>query len=247
MGEDKKPTTQNIHKGHREKVKQRYYEAGIQGMAPHNILEFLLFFGIPYKDTNPIAHELIERFGSLSGVLEAKHSDLLQVKDMTDNAACLITLLLPVFRIYTEDVAQKELKFENTDEVAKYLRNKYIDCKNRERVYVLAFDGSGYLINYRLISEGDVRSSNINLRELASFLLETSAVSAVISHNHPHGVASPSCEDINVTKMLAELFALLSINLHDHIIIGDDTYFSMRNSPRFAHIFYGIKPLEDDE
>ena len=93
---DVKTEKSNIHNGHRKKVKERYYANGLKGMPPHNILEMLLFFGIPYKDTNPIAHDLIDRFGSLSAVLEAKHSDLLSVKGMTENAACLITMILPL-------------------------------------------------------------------------------------------------------------------------------------------------------
>ncbi len=240
MSNSDKDQKKNLHKGHRQKVKKRFLEAGLNGMAEHNILEFLLFFGIPYRDTNDIAHNLMEYFGSFSKVLEASHSDLLKVEGMTDNAAYLITLLLPVFRRYTEDIEDGKLKFEGVDEAVRFLRKLYIDCKNRERVYALALDASGRLINYRMLNEGDIRSSNINLRDLASFLLETSAVSVIISHNHPHGVASPSCDDINVTKTLAELIMLLNVDFHDHIIIGDTTHFSMRNSPRFAHIFYGI-------
>ena len=100
---DVKTEKSNIHNGHRKKVKERYYANGLKGMPPHNILEMLLFFGIPYKDTNPIAHDLIDRFGSLSAVLEAKHSDLLSVKGMTENAACLITMILPLYKRYYQE------------------------------------------------------------------------------------------------------------------------------------------------
>ena len=101
----------NIHKGHREKVKQRYYEAGLNSMPDHNILEMLLFFGIPYKDTNEMAHELIARFGSFSGVLEADVKDLVTVKGMTENAAFLITMILPLYKRYMEDISSRKPEF----------------------------------------------------------------------------------------------------------------------------------------
>ena len=80
----------NVHKGHRQKVKNRYIQTGFEGMADHNILELLLFFGIPYKDTNPISHELMDTFGSLSAVFQASVAELKSVKGMTENAACSI-------------------------------------------------------------------------------------------------------------------------------------------------------------
>lgn len=91
MGETVKKTEKNDnpHKGHRIKVRNRYYETGFNGMADHNVLEMLLFFGIPFKDTNELAHDLIARFGSFSAVLEADVKDLVSVKGMTENAACL--------------------------------------------------------------------------------------------------------------------------------------------------------------
>lgn len=239
MSNDGKAANKNLHKGHREKVKKRFRETGINGMFDHNILELLLFFGIPYRDTNEMAHRLIDHFGSFAGVLEAKHSDLLKIEGMTDNAACLITLLLPVFRRYAENVAERQLYFKSVEDTVNFLRCKFLDCKNRERVYAIAFDASGCFLNCKLISEGDIRSSDINLRELAAFLLETNAVSVVISHNHPHGIAAPSYDDINVTKTLVTFLSLLNVDFYDHIIIGDSAHFSMRNSPRFAHIFYG--------
>lgn len=246
MGEDKKEVKKNIHKGHREKVKQSFFEVGLNGMAPHNILELLLFFGIPYKDTNPIAHDLIERFGSLSSVLEAKKSDLLQIKGMTENAACLLMMVLPLYRKYAEDVVGRCPKFSDIDETVDFLRLLYLDCNNKERVYALCFDASGYLINYRMLSEGDINSASVDLRNLAAFLLETNAASVLISHNHPHGLTSPSLDDINVTKNLRDFLLMLKVKFDDHIIVGDNSYFSMAKSYRFAHIFYNIDPIVEE-
>lgn len=236
---DKK--NENIHKGHRIKVRNKFYESGFSGMASHNILEILLFFGIPYKDTNPIAHDLINRFGSLSAVLEAKRTDLMQIKGMTENAACLLTMILPLYRKYSEDLIARKRTFNSVKETADFLRTLYIDNNNNERVYVLCFDANNNLVTFRMLNEGDIRSSSVDLRKLASIILETNAASVVISHNHPHGVSLPSSEDIVVTKDIVSLLATLKVKLNDHIIVTDTDYFSMAGSTRFAHIFLNIE------
>ncbi len=231
----------NIHKDHRKKVREKFYECGFQGMASHNILEMLLFFGIPYKDTNSMAHELIEKFGSLSGVFEAKRSDLLQIKGMTENAACLISMILPLYRKYSEDLGKRRKTFSNTKEIVDFLQPLYLDNNNIERVYVLCFDSKGSLITYRMINEGDINSSDFDYRKISALVLETNAASVIVSHNHPHGIASPSLQDIEVTKSLFRFLLTLKVKLEDHLIITDDEYFSMAKSSRFAHIFMNIQ------
>lgn len=240
MSESNKSEKKNIHKGHREKVRQKFYECGLQGMAEHNILEFLLFFGIPYKDTNQMAHELIEHFGSISAVLEAKRTDLMKIKGMTENAACLITMILPLYRKYSEDLISRRKTFEDTKDIVDFLRTLYIDNNNNERVYVLCFDASNHMTTYRMLNEGDIKSSSFDIRKLVSIVLETNAASITISHNHPHGVATPSCDDINATKGISSIMYTLKVKFNDHIIITDDSYFSMAKSIRFAHIFLNI-------
>lgn len=245
MAEDKKEN-KNIHRNHRQKVRKKFYDAGFKGMAPHNVLEMLLFFGIPYKDTNPIAHELIERFGSLSGVFEADMAELQSIKGMTENAACLITMMLPLYKQYSEDLFRRNPTFGSLGEIVDFLRRLYIDKVNNECIYVLCFDAKDSLITYRVLSEGDISSSAVDYRKLASIVLETKASSVIISHNHPHGIALPSKDDIDATKFLIPFMETLKVKVKDHIILTDDSHFSMANSPRYVHIFYGFNdPLGD--
>ncbi len=247
MAEDKKGS-KNIHRNHRQKVREKFYETGFKGMSPHNVLEMLLFFGIPYKDTNPIAHELINRFGSLSAVFEASQTELQSIKGMTENAACLITMMLPLYKQYTEDLFKRNPTFNDSAEAVDFLRKLYIDKTNIESIYVLCFDGKDSLITYRVLSEGDINSSTVDYRKLASIVLETKAASVIISHNHPHGIALPSKADIDATMDMLSFLETLKVKLKDHIILADDSHFSMVNSPRFVHIFYGItNDIFDDE
>ncbi len=237
MADAKKEKSTNIHRNHRQKVREKYYASGFRGMAAHNVLEMLLFFGIPYKDTNPIAHDLIDRFGSLPAVFEASRTDLLQIKGMTENAACLITMILPLYQKYSQELLKRRPKFKNIDETAAFLRTLYLDNNNVERVYVLCFDANDTLITYRMIGEGDVSSSSFDMRKLASAVLETNAASVVLSHNHPHGIAVPSPQDGIATSSISILLRTLNVRFSDHIIVTDKNHFSMRNSPRFVEYF----------
>ena len=240
MPAEKKEKT-NIHRNHRQKVREKYYASGFCGMASHNILEMLLFFGIPYKDTNPIAHELIDRFGSLSAVFEADRTDLMQIKGMTENAACLITMILPLYQKYSHELVKRRPRFKNLKETADFLRTLYLDNNNIERVFLLCFDANNSLITYRMIGEGDVSSSNFDMRKLASAVLETNAASVILSHNHPHGIAAPSFQDGEATVAIAALLNNFNVKFSDHIIVTDKDYFSMANSPRFVRYFYNFE------
>ncbi len=232
----------NIHKGHREKIKQRYYEVGLGSMPDHNILEMLLFFGIPQRDTNPIAHELIDRFGSFSGVLEASVTELKSVKGMTESAACLLTMFLPVYKRYVSDLRKKKLQFKDAKEIADYLRPLYLDTNN-ERIYALCFDLQDRLIACRVVSDGDIDSSVFDPRKLATIVLEVKAKKVMLSHNHPNGTLTPSEGDSKITQYAFDLLRLLKVQLTDHIIVTDTSYFSMIKSPSHIHLFYGAEPL----
>jgi len=254
MAENKENTSTkkvNPHKGHREKVRNRYYETGFSGMADHNVLEMLLFFGIPYKDTNEIAHELISRFGNFSGVLEADAKDLASVKGMTENAACLITMILPLYKRYMENICSRKSNFESKEELSVFIRSLYLDTSD-ERLYALAYDASRRFIGFKNIGDGDINSSRADIRKLTSFALETKAASIILSHNHPHGITVPSRDDIECTKYIYKILNALKVELLDHIIVNETDYISMAETLRYTYIFSGIEqsPFEkeiDDE
>jgi len=232
----------NIHKGHRQKVKNRYIETGFDGMADHNILELLLFFGIPYKDTNPIAHDLIETFGSFSGVLKADIADLKSVKGMTENAACLINMILPLYSRYSDDVISERPTLTETAEIVSFMRPKFLDTTN-ERAYALCFDHNHFLIALKKLSDGDVNSTLFDMRKLASAVLETKASGVILVHNHPNGIPLPSNADVEQTKRAFELLESLKVRLLDHVIISQEGHCSMISVLKFSHLFYGVDPL----
>lgn len=237
----------NIHKDHRKKVKDRFFECGFTGMPDHNVLEAILFLGIPQKDTNPIAHELIDTFGSFSGVLEAKKSDLLKIKGMTESAAFAIMSYLPVNRRYIESLQKKKPVFETKDEIVDFLRPLFFEKSTIERAFVLCFDSKNRMIACRNICDGDISSALFDVRELTRVVLEVNAQKIIVAHSHPHGVALPSREDISTTKLIYEMMKFIKVHLDDHLIVTDTGYMSMAKSRHYTHIFHGLEPINFDE
>lgn len=227
---------ENIHKGHRQKLKNQFYEAGLDHMPDHVVLEMLLFFGIPYKDTNPIAHELINSFGSFAGVLRADLDDLKNIKGMTENAACLIKMMLPVFNRYSESLASKTPKLQSPKEIVDYIRQKFNGTYN-EIVYALCFDSEHDLISVREIGSGDVSQAFISFRRIAQVALETKTRDIVLVHNHPYSIALPSAEDVETTKRVHDFLLQLKVKLSDHIIIAEQGFCSMASIAKYKYIF----------
>ena len=234
----------NIHKGHRQKVRQRYVANGLEGEPAHNVLELLLFYAIPYKDTNPIAHALIDRFGSLSGVLRASIPELSSVKGMGENAAILLHLVLDVYKAYADDLQQSADTLETAEEIVDFMRPKFIDTAD-EKVYVLCFGANGKLLAVRKVAQGDLSGAKVDVRAIAAIVLETHAQKVVLLHNHPNGIASPSADDIETTRQLYSFLNTMQVHLANHIIVTEESYFSMADKARFVHLFYGMDPLLD--
>lgn len=232
----------NIHKGHRQKLRNRVLANGLAGEAPHTILELLLFYGIPRKDTNPIAHELLDRFGSLSGVLRAGVEELKSVQGMTENAALLLHLILPVYAAYEEDLRRMPTLPESAAQIVDFMRPKLIGSTT-EKAYLLCIGGNGKLLGLRKICEGDLSSAAIDLRALAAAVLETKAQDAILVHNHPNGVAAPSLQDIDATKQIVSFLDQMKVRLVNHIILSENDYCSMADKKNFVHLFYGMEPL----
>lgn len=247
MGTDKnKSETKkaNVHAGHRKRMREKFFQQGIDVFGDHEILEMLLYYVLPQKNTNDIAHNLIEHFGSFSAVLEADKEALISQPYITENAAFLIKVMLPVYKRYIKSVAEEKKMFESTDEIADFLRSKYVG-NTHESVYSLFFDAEGKLIVCKKLNDGDISSSFFDLRKLASAALETKATSVIISHNHPHGVALPSREDVAITQKAFDLLKSLKVKLSDHIILTETAHFSMVNTIQFANIFYDLpSPFE---
>ena len=226
----------SIHSGHRERMREKYRAAGLDAFSSHEVIELLLFYANKRSDTNPVAHRLIERFGSLPAVLEAEYDDLIKVDGVGDTAATLITLMPHLFRRYTSEKAEKIKTVRSFEDLKDYLMPRFYGI-NIERIALLCLDSQGRINNFVFVTEGSLNLAQIDMRKIAQLALQNNAESIVLVHNHPGGVASPSRSDVETTSMLVKSMGLINVRVVDHIIISDEDVFSMASSEKFSPMF----------
>lgn len=219
----------SIHDGHRQRLKQRFLEAGLDRFTEIQVLEILLFYAIPRKDTNPIAHALLDRFGSLAQVLEAPVEELCKVPGVTANAATLLRLTRETGKYYQLSRNSRMEVLPTLEDCAAYLVPHFYGSTT-ESVYLLCLDAKCKVLCCREIGEGSVNSTGISVRKVVETALMAKASSVVLAHNHPSGVAIPSNEDICTTRKIAMALHAVDIRLVDHVIVGDDDYVSLAQS-----------------
>lgn len=227
----------NIHDGHRDRMKQRFLKEGLTHFDRHQIVEMLLFFGIPRIDTNEQAHRLMDTFGSLSGILEAPYEELRKVEGIPANAAALICFCGQLFREYYEDKYAAGTILHSTEDIGRLVLPKFMGRKN-EAVLLICLDNRGKVLNSSVVFEGSVNAAEINIRLILQQALRHNATAAVIAHNHPNGHALPSKEDITTTMQLIKALEVAGIRLIDHLVVAEDDYVSMRETPTIAPIFH---------
>ncbi len=229
--------SENIHAGHRNRLKEQITSAEITDLkSPEKLLEMLLFYGIPQRDTAKMAKELINSFGSFAGVLEADIEDIVKISGITRNAASLIKLMLPLMRTYTLEKYNFNNVLKNHTEIGEYLFGKYFAINN-ECLSLLCLDRLGKVLSFQIIMTGSVDSVGLSVRDVVAKAIKSNASAVVIAHNHPGGVALPSPQDVTVTKLLKEALDTISVQLLDHVIISTEDYTSMALSKEFADIF----------
>ncbi len=230
---------ENPHTEHRQRVRKEFLENGFSDVTPpHKILELLLFYSIPRRDTNEIAHALLNRFGSLTGVLEAGTKDLMTVKDVGESSAVLLKLMLPLFSRYRGEGIQKGITFKTMNDICDYIKAKYIGF-TKEIFAVTSFNIRGEIVAFDTLNSGDISFVGLSTRSLIEKVLERNAAAVVISHNHPQGHAIPSPEDEEMTKRISALLSTMSIRLLDHIIVSneDNDCVSMAQTAKYQSIF----------
>ena len=218
-----------IHDGHREKLRRRFLDGGLDTFADHEALELLLFYAIPRRDTNELAHRLMEHYGTLDAVLTAPLEELTQISGIGENAAALIRLVPRLAQKARLSAAAREIVLSDAERMGEYLLERFRGEKN-EVIYQLCLDRKGKLIVCRRLNEGSVDSSELNIRRLVENALLSSASMVVLAHNHPSGIALPSPEDYVTTDRVEEALRVVGVQLVDHIIVADDDYVSMAAS-----------------
>lgn len=221
-----------IHDGHRDKMRRRFLETGLAGFADHEALELLLFYAIPRRDTNALAHQLLNRYGSLEAVLAAPVEDLQKMEGVGQSAALLLRLV-PMLAEKSRVRENAPAILNSTEKAGEFLLRRF-DGKKYELIYELCLDRKGKLLLCKLLTEGDVAGAELNIRKLVENALLANASAVILSHNHPSGVALPSGEDFATTDRVRTALAGVGMELVDHIIVADGDFVSMRDSGYFG-------------
>ena len=225
----------NPHKGHRTRMKRQFIRGGIEQFEPHQVLELLLFFAIPQRDTNPIAHRLLDRFGDLASVLDADYEELCRVDGISEHSATLLVLCGQLLLRHSKEKADRR-RLITFAEIKEFVELQLINEKC-EKVLLLSLNNRLELVNCTVVNSGTIDSAEANTRELVQAALRNRATAVVVAHNHPAGFCLPSEEDVTVTKSFIPIFKMMNIAVLDHIIVAPDASFSMRNSPHYAPLF----------
>lgn len=197
----------------------------MDGFEDYQILELLLFYAIPRKDVNELAHSLINKYGSLSGVLEADPKDLAKTPGLGLNSAILLALIPSLARTYLKDRWGTRPTLGGTVEAGKYVLTLFAG-RTYEVFYVICLDAQHKVIYPALVHEGTIDQAPVYPRLIVETALRHKAHSVILAHNHPGGSPNPSPQDIDVTKKIQFALEQISITVLDHIIAAGENYVS---------------------
>ena len=221
--------SESIHTGHRDRLRQRFLADGLDSFNEINALELLLFYCVPRKDTNELAHRLLDHFGSYCNVLNAPYEELKKVHGVSDQVATYLKLQGEAVRYYLTNRNTRGIVIKTTEDYGEYLCS-YFAGRSNETVFLLCLDAKCKVICCREISEGSVNAAGVSIRKIVDVAISSNATSVILAHNHPSGVAVPSTADVQTTMQVYDALAAVDVVLVDHVVVNDDDFTSMAQS-----------------
>lgn len=222
----KEGITADLHMGHRERLRNRFLNEGLDGFEEHQVLELLLFHVIPRRDTNQLAHLLLQRFGSLSAVLECNAKDLQAVPGIGQQAAFFLALIPPLTRRYLNSRRNREKPTLDHPSRCRQYIIPLMAGRTEEVFYVLSLDNQCRLLFADPVSQGTVNEAYIHPRVVVETVLRHKATRVILAHNHPTGSLKPSSSDLQITRTLVQALAAIGVLVLDHLIVGGDSALS---------------------
>ena len=215
-----------LHSGHRARMRERYInDNGLDSFAEHEALELLLFYCIPQKDTNGLAHKMLNEYGSLANLFDTHPLDISKRCKVSENISVLISMIPQLSKLYFRSKWEKNVRLVTPELAGEYLIDLFAG-RNTEAFYVLCLDAQRRLVNAAIVSEGTVEETPIYIRNIVEMALLHRSVSVVLSHNHPGGSRTASGADVEATRQILRAFELLEIVVLDHIIVAGLSYYS---------------------
>lgn len=217
-----------IHIGHRDRMKKRFLEHGLDTFDELHTLELILFYAISRRDVNPLAHRLLDTFGSLAAVLDAPAEELMKVEGVGENTAVFLKLLPQIGRRY-EISRSAKIRLDSSKKAGEYLMPRFL-TESGEAVYMVCLDAKCEVLYCGCIGRGSLQETGVDLRKIVELALRYNAGSVILAHNHPSGIALPSGADVETTRRLSEALRVVHVRLADHIIVAADDFVSMADS-----------------
>ena len=225
-----------VHDGHRKRMRERYRQEGLDNFAPHEVLELLLYYARARGDVNPLAHRLLDTFGSLKGVLEAGPERLMTVDGVGEETATLVSLMVPMFRRYCACVCEEKKRLPNRGDAMEYCK-ALLAGRQTENFYIVCLNADYEVLGAKRIAEGTLVEVSINTRKVVETVLNLNAHGVLLCHNHPSGRLEPSDQDWATTVEIRRVLAQLGIALYDHVIAAGAQVMSMAMFD--AELFFG--------
>lgn len=222
-----------VHDGHRARLRRQFLEGGLDSFSDVQALELLLSFVIARKDVNPLAHELLDRFGSLAGVLDAPAGELMKVPGVGENTAVMLSVMPQLMRRYAIGKNKTGVILNTTTKAGSYLLPFFFGAKD-EQVYLLCLDAKCKVLDCRRLFTGSVNTVGVSVRRIVEEALRRNATSVILAHNHTSGIALPSREDEETTNMVQAALEAVGIRLADHMVMVEDDFVSMADSGFFG-------------
>jgi len=216
-----------IHDGHRQRVKTRFLTEGLDAFEDHQVLEMLLFFCIPMKDTNELAHKMIHEFGTLAGLFEADPEDISKRCGVSENTAILVSLIPSLARRYFKGKWVDKPVLNSSPKAGEYAVSLFAGRKY-EVFFVICLDSQNRVNYAALLHEGTLNEVSVYPRLVVEMVLRHQANSVILAHNHPGGSLNPSNDDIELTKKIKATLEPISVKVVDHIIVAGDKYMSFK-------------------
>lgn len=225
--ENKQNLNKSVHLGHRQRIINKYIEHGLSSFSEHEVLELLLFFAIPRSDTNPLAHKILDEFGSLENVFNSTADDLLSIDGVGNNTATLLSLFRAVREYQNTHLVEKRVTLNSGNKICNFCFQYFKEHIDEEAI-ILALDSKFNLKKVSVISSGTATQTSFYADKILKIALNIRAPIIVLAHNHPSGTSKPSVEDKVLTARLYDILESVQIKLYDHVICNEKEYTSMR-------------------
>jgi len=216
----------NPNTGHRERMRARFIKSGLDAMADHEVLEILLYYAVPRRDTNKLAHRILKEFGSLHSVFEASAAEIQKRCGLSENTAVMLAIIAPLARRYNISKWGRRVSFSDSKSLGDYANSLFIG-ETVECFYLLCLDNQIRLICATLLEKGTLDRTELYPREIVGCALHNNAAYVVLAHNHPSGSPTISNEDLVTTDSIKKLLAEVEVGVLDHIVSCGNEYVSL--------------------